>query len=62
MLVRNRELACRTSWGSDLWEALPEISAVDVKIWGPFAGDLPMDDLPSDLIAWLIAMASDEHQ
>ena len=57
MLVRSAELACRTDWGSDLWEPRPDDFAIDVKIWGPFAGDAAPDDLPTDLIALLLEMS-----
>lgn len=56
LLVRSAELACRTSWGSDLWEPHAEDSAIDIKIWGPFDADAPMDDYPGDLIAFLMSM------
>lgn len=55
VLVRSAELACRTSWGSDLWEPQPEHFSIDVKIWGPFAPEMAMDDYPADLLALLMA-------
>lgn len=54
VLVRNAELACRTSWGSDLWEPRPEDFCVDVKLWGPFPAETPLDDLPADLLGLLL--------
>ena len=59
LLVRNAELACRTSWGSDLWEPRAGDFALDLKIWGPIAGNTPLDDFPSDLIAFLLSMLDD---
>ncbi len=56
LLVRSAELACRTSWGSDLWEPRPELFSVEVKIWGPFAPNTAMDDYPDDLIGMLLSM------
>ena len=55
LLVRSAELACRTSWGSDLWDPQPGDFSFEMKIWGPFAPDLAMDDYPSDLLALLMA-------
>lgn len=60
LLVRNAELACRTSWGSDLWEPAPWDFWIDVKIWGPIAAETPIDDFPADLIAFLVSMSGDE--
>ena len=55
-MVRNAELACRTSWGSDLWEPQPGNFSIDIKLWGPFGPDTPVDDFPGDLIALLLSM------
>jgi hypothetical protein len=52
--VRSAELACRTSWGSDLWEPRPEDFSIDLRVWGPFAIDTPMDDYPADLLRLLL--------
>ncbi|MCO5220033.1 MAG: hypothetical protein M9947_00430 [Thermomicrobiales bacterium] len=57
--MRNAELACRTSWGSDLWEPQPGDFTLDVKIWGPFRADAAVDDYPADLIGLLISMLDD---
>jgi hypothetical protein len=54
--VRNAELACRTSWGSDLWEPQPGDFSIDVTIWGPFRPDTAVDDFPGDLIALLLSV------
>jgi hypothetical protein len=59
-LVRNAELACRTSWGSDLWEPRTGDFSIDVKIWWSIGEDVPLDDYPTDLIAFLLALG-DEH-
>lgn len=56
LLVRTAELACRTSWGSDSWEPRQGDFTIDIKIWGPFDPGTPVDDLPSDLIAFLMSM------
>lgn len=61
LLVRNAELACRTSWGSDSWEPRPGDFSLELTIWGPFAADLPLDDFPTDLIAFLMATLADEE-
>ena len=55
LLIRSGELACRTSWGSDLWEPAPGDFSMEVKIWGPFDPDTPMDDYPGDLLRFLMA-------
>lgn len=54
LLVRNAELACRTSWGSDLWEPQPGDFSIEVKIWGPFPPEMALDDFPVDLLALLL--------
>ena len=51
---RSGELACRTSWGSDLWEPRPGDFTIEVKIWGPFDPDAPLDDYPADLLRLLL--------
>lgn len=59
VLVRSAELACRTSWGSDLWEPQPGDFSIDVKIWGPFPQDLGPDDYPVDLLSLLLELGAD---
>jgi hypothetical protein len=59
LLVRSAELACRTSWGSDLWEPAPGDFLIDVTIWGPFAADAPVDDYPADLLRLLLSNNDD---
>lgn len=59
VLVRSAELACRTSWGSDLWEPQPGDFSIDVKIWGPFAPDMVLDEYPGDLLTLLLEEDSD---
>jgi hypothetical protein len=54
LLVRSAELACRTSWGSDLWEPQPEDFSIELKVWGPISADTPMDDYPADLLRLLL--------
>jgi len=49
--VRDREIACRMSWGVDLWE---EAGVVELRIWGPFPDDAAPDDLPGDLLEYLL--------
>lgn len=59
LLIRSGELACRTSWGSDLWEPRPGDFSFEVKIWGPFAEETPMDDYPGDLLRFLMMSAEE---
>lgn len=59
LLIRSGELACRTSWGSDLWEPRPGDFSFEVKIWGPFAEETPMDDYPGDLLRFLLESAEE---
>ena len=54
LLIRSGELACRTSWGSDLWEPRRGDFTIEVKIWGPFDPDAPLDDYPADLLRLLL--------
>jgi hypothetical protein len=54
LLVRSAELACRTSWGSDLWEPQPGDFSFELKMWGPFAPEDPVDDYPADLLRLLL--------
>jgi hypothetical protein len=55
VLVRTAELACRTSWGTDLWEPQPAHFSIELRIWGPFTGDeLQPDDLPVELLNLLM--------
>lgn len=59
MLVRSAELACRTSWGSDLWEPRPGDFVFEMKIWGPYAPNAPIDDYPADLLQLLLGSIGD---
>jgi hypothetical protein len=58
--LRARELACRVGWSLDLWVERPpdedeaEARVVGLVVWGPIAGDATLDELPGDLIGWLL--------
>lgn len=54
LLIRSAELACRTSWGSDLWEPRPQNFSIELNVWGPFAAETPLDDYPADLLRLLL--------
>ncbi|MER3437871.1 MAG: hypothetical protein C4346_09945 [Chloroflexota bacterium] len=59
--VRDRELPCRRGWGDDLWEPRSDEPPVTrLVIWGPFTGDdLVFDDLPVDLLRYLLHTQDD---
>lgn len=59
VLVREQELACRTTWGEDLWETQPPDHAT-IFSWGPLQGeyDIP-DNLPPGLIDMLLRLSGD---
>jgi hypothetical protein len=53
-LIRGRELPCRERWSEDLWTPRPLVDVVELREWGPFADDTPLDAFPGDLIGWLL--------
>ena len=58
VLVRGRELACRTDWRTDCWAASSGDLEVTLHIWGPFLpSEQKPDLLPIDLLDWLVRQA-----
>jgi hypothetical protein len=57
VIVRGRELPCRIAWAIDSWEERVEgatVRVTDLIVWGPIPDDTPLDDLPDDLLGWLM--------
>jgi hypothetical protein len=58
--VRDRELACRAGWARDFWECREDdesgvpVCVVGLRVWGPFQDGMALDELPGDLLGWLL--------
>src|SRR3954467_13223891 len=54
--VRRRQLPCRIAWALSYWRPAPEqtVHVTDILVWGPFVEDAAEDDLPGDLIGFLL--------
>jgi hypothetical protein len=59
VFVRERELGCRAGWAVDLWEEKGAgVRVVGLVVWGPFWGEVVPDELPGDLLGWLVRSAT----
>ena len=63
--VRDRELACRVGWARDFWELREDdepgvpVHVFGLRVWGPFQDETALDDLPGDLLGWLLRAGVD---